>query len=301
MTETLDRSKYLGSSDVAAILGVSPWRTALDVYLDKVQPRQEQHSNSKQNVLTRGLRLEPYIIDLLAQDHELEIVGRNQRYKDPEYPFMACEVDAEYNDKSLGSVQNIEIKTVHPYKIKEWGEADTDSIPIYYTAQAMHSLMVTGRQVCIFGVLIGADDFRTYRIERDDETIAAIREKEVAFWDRVQSLQPPEATTANDILRLFDRDSGRAIEANSKALDALNNLRDAKAQVKELEANIEQFQEQIKLFLQDATSLTVNGKPVATWKTQDTTRFNQKEFSEQHPELFEAFKQTTKSRVFRLK
>lgn len=36
---SMDRTKYLGGSDVAGILGISPWRTPLEVYLDKVQPR----------------------------------------------------------------------------------------------------------------------------------------------------------------------------------------------------------------------------------------------------------------------
>ena len=32
----LERKKGIGGSDVAAIIGVSPWKTALGVYLDKV-------------------------------------------------------------------------------------------------------------------------------------------------------------------------------------------------------------------------------------------------------------------------
>ena len=62
----LDRSTYLGGSDVAAILGISPWRTPLDVYLDKIQPRKEETDPSRLKVLNRGKRMEPYVIDLLA-------------------------------------------------------------------------------------------------------------------------------------------------------------------------------------------------------------------------------------------
>ncbi|WP_273685723.1 hypothetical protein, partial [Pseudomonas aeruginosa] len=80
---------------------------------------------------------------------------------------------------------------------------------------------VTGRQVCIFGVLIGGDDFRVYRVERDDETIAAIREKEVEFWGRIQRLDPPEATAVSDILRLFERDAGTSIETVYGKLESI--------------------------------------------------------------------------------
>ncbi|MFU7797208.1 YqaJ viral recombinase family protein, partial [Pseudomonas aeruginosa] len=77
----LDRTKYLGGSDVAGILGISPWRTPLDVYLDKVQPRTGPVDPAKQKIFTRGQRMEPYVIDLLAEETGLKIVGRGNRYR----------------------------------------------------------------------------------------------------------------------------------------------------------------------------------------------------------------------------
>ena len=48
----IDRTKYIGGSDVAGILGISPWRTPLDVYLDKIQPRVEPVDPKKQKIFT---------------------------------------------------------------------------------------------------------------------------------------------------------------------------------------------------------------------------------------------------------
>ncbi len=292
----IDRTKYIGGSDIAGILGISPWRTPLDVYLDKIQPRVEPVHPKKQKIFTRGQRMEPYVIDLLAEETGLEIMRRGERYRDPEHNFIAAEIDAEAK-----SGENIEIKTVSPFKAKDWGEEQTDAIPVYYTAQAMHGLMVTGKDICIFGVLIGGDDFRVYRVERDNETIAAIREKELEFWARIQTLEPPEATTTGDILRLFEQDSGNSIEIDPKTLDAFNRLKELKAQSKELEGYIKEYEEKIKLFMQDAATLTIGGKPLATWKTQSTSRFDQTAFGAAHPDLLQQFKKTTESRVFRLK
>ena len=36
------RIKGIGGSDTAAILGLSPWKTAVDVYLDKVEPDNDE-------------------------------------------------------------------------------------------------------------------------------------------------------------------------------------------------------------------------------------------------------------------
>lgn len=293
---SMDRTKYLGGSDVAGILGISPWRTPLEVYLDKVQPRIKPVDPSKQKVFTRGQRMEPYVIDLLSEETGLEIIHRGNRYIHRDYGFIAAEIDAE-----AATGENIEIKTVSPFKAKEWGEVQTDAIPVHYTAQAMHGLMVTGKKVCVFGVLIGGDDFRIYRVERDEETIQAILEREVAFWDRVKNLDPPEATSVSDIYLMFEKDSGTCIEADGKALTLFNDLRDMKSQFKSLEEEISVLEEKLKLYMQEHSILTLDGKPICTWKSQVSNRFDQQLFQAAHPELFEKFKTATTSRVFRMK
>lgn len=293
---SMDRAKYLGGSDVAGILGISPWRTPLEVYLDKVQPRIKPVDPSKQKVFTRGQRMEPYVIDLLSEETGLEIIHRGNRYIHRDYGFIAAEIDAE-----AATGENIEIKTVSPFKAKEWGEVQTDAIPVHYTAQAMHGLMVTEKQVCVFGVLIGGDDFRIYRVERDEETIQAILEKEVSFWDRVINLNPPEATTVSDISLMFEKDAGSSIEADGKALAVFNDLRDMKSRCKSLQEEIAVSEEKLKLYMQEHSILTLDGKPICTWKSQESNRFDQKLFQVEHPDLYEKFKTATTSRVFRMK
>ena len=290
---SMDRTKYLGGSDVAGILGISPWRTPLEVYLDKVQPRIKPVDHSKQKVFTRGQRMEPYVIDLLSEETGLEIIHRGNRYIHRDYGFIAAEIDAE-----AATGENIEIKTVSPFKAKEWGEVQTDAIPVHYTAQAMHGLMVTNKQVCVFGVLIGGDDFRIYRVERDEETIQAILEREVAFWDRVKNLNPPEATTVSDISLMFEKDAGSSIEADGKALALFSDM---KSRYKSLGEEIAVSEEKLKLYMQEHSILTLDGKTICTWKSQVSNRFDQKLFQVEHPELYEKFKTATTSRVFRMK
>lgn len=293
----LDRQTYIGSSDTAAILGISPWKTPLDVYLDKVQPRVEITDPDKLRVLNRGKRMEPYVIDLLAEETGLEIVRRGERYIDTEYNFLAAEIDAE-----AAGGENIEIKTVSPFKAKEWGEQQSDEIPVHYAAQAMHALMITGRALCVFGVLIGADDFRIYRIERDDVTIAAIRAKEIAFWKRVQDRNPPEPSTVSDVFRLFGtHDSGAAIAANDAIQADVLAMKSLKADAKSLEGLIAMREERIKLYMGDAAILTMNGTPSITWKEQQSKRFDQAAFKADHPDLFEKFTKVAASRVFRIR
>lgn len=297
LNSNLDRQKYLGGSDVAAILGISPWKTPLDVYLDKSQPRVETIDPAKQRLFTRGQRMEPYVIDLLAEEESLTIAARGNRYIDKEFGFIAAEIDAETDDG-----RNIEIKTVSPFKSREWGEQQTDEIPVHYTAQVMHGLMVTGRAECILGVLIGGDDFRVYRIDRDDEIIAAIRAREVEFWQRIQHQLPPEPTAVSDIVRLYGfTDAGSDIEATDAIAATCRDMAQTAAEIKVLAEQLEGHKERVQLFMGNAAALTHQGKVLATWKAQSASRFDQGAFKEANPELFEQFKKRSESRVFRLK
>jgi putative phage-type endonuclease len=292
-----DRSKFIGGSDAAAVLGISPWRSPLDLYLDKIQPRVESpEEQDNRTAKLRGKRLEPYICDMLTAEHGVQLVARNQRYVDGEHPFLACEIDAETADG-----ENVEIKTVHPFKARDWGEELTDSIPVHYTAQAMHGLMVTGRDVCRFAVLIG-DELRLYRVERDVETIAAMREREVQFWQQhVLARVAPPAVSSSDVLRLFERDLGTTVVATPGILEACASLRVLKGEAKELGAEIDRVEELIKLHMGGAASLVFDGQVLATWKAQTARRLDQKALEAAHPDIVEKFKRASESRVFRLK
>lgn len=193
-----DRTKFIGGSDVAAIHGISPWKSAFDLWLEKTSPRFEDNQNAAAK--RRGSRLEPYIRDMIEEEFGLKIVRVNQRYVDPHFPFLAAEIDAETED------ENIEIKTVHPFKAKEWGEQDTDELPVHYIAQNQHGLGVTGKKVCRVFALIG-DELKQYVVERDDETIELMRARCVEFWNShvLPRVAPPMDFQHKDILETLKR------------------------------------------------------------------------------------------------
>ncbi len=210
---TPDRTKFLGGSDIAAILGISPWKTAVDLWMDKIQPRRAGPEANLQ-AKRRGHRLEPYIVDMIREEHGLEIVARNERYIDATVPYFAAEIDAETAD------ENLEIKTVHPFKSKEWGELDTDQLPLHYVAQAQWGLGIRGRERCRVFALIG-DDLRSYMVERDDVTIEAMREQASLFWTKyvLGKVRPPldfaDSKTLESLRRLYPGTDGSTIEANA--------------------------------------------------------------------------------------
>lgn len=213
----VQRQKYIGGSDVAAILGVSPYKNVVDLWLDKITPPREDNNNRRAKA--RGTRMEPYIVDMIREEHGITATNRGERYVDKALPFLASEIDFEYIEAD-GSTQNGEIKTVHPFKKKEWGEELTDSLPLHYVAQVQHGLGVTGRQVCRVFALIG-DELKPYVVERDDELIEAMRAQCSAFWyDYVlPKKQPPldyknPESALETLKRLYPGTDGTVIDAS---------------------------------------------------------------------------------------
>jgi putative phage-type endonuclease len=289
-----DRRGFLGSSDAAAVLGVSKWRSPLDVYFSKVEgPRPEEEARNTE-AKRRGKRYEPYVVDMAREEFGLHVIGRNKIYFDPRHPFLRSEVDFETDDPD----ETCEVKTVDVRAAQDWGDEGTDAVPIYYQAQAMHSLMVTGRKRCRFFALIGFD-LVPYVVERDEVAIAGMREQEVAFWnDCVLAKRPPPPTRAADVLRLFARDNGQVIEATAEIAEVVAEL----AAVKEVAARKEELAERIQLHMQGAAILTLGGRIIATWKEQSGGwHWNGKRLDADHPELVDAYKEERRFRVLRLK
>ena len=265
----MDRKGFIGGSDVAAILGVSPWKSPLQLYLEKTGEYREEITPERQRVFDRGHRWEPVIVEMLLDElrgrgHAVEVVARNARYQDPEHPFLAAEIDLELLVD--GERLNGEIKTVHPFAAKAWGEPGTDEIPIYYAAQVMHGLMVRPRKRAIVAALIGVDDLRIHWVDRDDETIAAIRARELEFWQRIQDGNPPPAETEADIRWLYRTDTGEAMEADAELLELCSELARAKAAAKTWDNNVEVLAQRIKIRMGHAATLLHRDKVLATWK-----------------------------------
>jgi putative phage-type endonuclease len=303
-----DRRRYIGGSDVAAVLGISPWRTPLQLWEAKTAPALPH--DAPKGVKRRGHRWEAVVAEMLVEHlgergHEVEIVGSNKRYEDPERPFLAAEIDFEIRLDGEDEITNVELKTVHPFKAGEWGEAGTDESPVWYTAQAMHGLGVTGRRRCLVAPLFGADEIRAYPVLRDEETIAAMRARCDAFWQLVQTGVRPDPTTLADLDRLYRADETvPALIADDELTRHVLRLRAIKAEIKARELEAEAIEFDVKRAMRDAVELVIPGdekKVAISWKERGTTWLDQGALKEAHPKLHREFTRKGSARVFTVK
>jgi putative phage-type endonuclease len=302
-----DRQKYIGGSDIAAVLGVSPWKTPLDLWRDKSTPRVE---GERKKVFTRGIRWESVVAEMVAEDfksrgHSIEVVGTNRRYKDAALPFMAAEIDFEVRIDGADEITNIELKTVHPFKLREWGPSDSDTLPIHYMAQVMHGLGVTRRKSAYLAALFGADELRVYPVQADDETIAAMRSRAQAFWEgHVLTGVAPEPINLEDLSKLFDKDNPEAhpLLADEELAGKVMRMRACNTEIKAREAEVEALEFDIKRALRDCTSLVMpNGKTAVEWKERSGSYLDETGLKEAHPKVHKEFVRKWAKRVFTMK
>lgn len=297
----LDRATYVGGGDIAAVMGVNPWKTPLDVYLRLTGTPEPPPDPEQQKRWRRGKLMEPVVLQMLRDDYGIEVVAANHRYRDPEHEFFAAEIDFEWRDADP-RVRNGEIKTVHPFAAGKWGEAGTEDVPIEYAAQSMWGLMITGREVCQYGVLFGSDNLALYHVYRDDETIAHMRETALSFWhNHVLARVPPPPMTAADLKRLWPREQRETIIATPEIVDVLQQHQALGAEIKLLTEQRDELAFQIGAFVQDAATVIVmpDGTKLATYKAQSRESLDGKALKAAHRDIYDQFARSTEFRVLR--
>ena len=291
------RRQGIGGSDIAAILGVSKFKTALDVYLSKTTDQPELQGEH----LYWGHALENPIIDRFVQDTGALVIRQPETSQHPDYEWAIANADALImNGDTIEAI--LEIKTSSAFKSREWGADDTDEVPIEYIAQVQWYMWIYDVQEAYLAALIGGNQYRQYHIKRDDELIAMLAEKAQAFWqNHVIPRIPPEPQDGADAQKLYPHDNGDAAEADSDTLTAYAELRELKAQEKELKAQIAAKEDLLKIKIGSYSAMQANGNTLFTWKAQSSSRFDSSAFKNAHPDLYRQYTKTSETRVLRLK
>ena len=209
------RKQGLGSSDAAAAVGLNPYKSQLELWLEKtgrdtslpkLDPQDEDSPAYWGNIL------EPIVATHYTKrsGHRVRRVNAVLQHPDPKLAWMLANIDREV----IGApeVQILECKTAGINGARLWKEG----VPEYVQLQVMHQLAVTGKQAADVAVLLGGQHLEVHRIERDESMIARLIDLERLFWDYVVSDTPPPAdgtASADAALRcLYPEDNGQTLD-----------------------------------------------------------------------------------------
>ncbi len=304
------RRKGLGGSDVAAMLGLSKYRTPYQLWLDKTG-RSEDEGSGEAGYW--GNALEDIVAREFSKRSGLKVQRVNSIIQHPTLDFALANIDraivnpaiagnVRIKDGRLTTDQILECKTANQFLQNQWGD-DHESIPDYYLTQCQWYLGNTQADICHLAVLIGGQKFKQYQIQRDDELIAILHQEAQAFWqNHVLADMPPDPTTIDDCLHRWARHTdGKVIDADQSLIDLITEFKEMKSALKDGEEEADKLKLEIVKRLEDAECIVIDGnKKLLSYKAQSSARLDSKALKSAHPDIAEQFTKTTATRVLRM-
>ena len=246
------RRRGIGSSDAAAAVGLNPYKSQLELWLEKTGrdgnlPKVDPHD--EESPLYWGILLEHIVAAHYTKrtGNRVRRINAVLQHPDPALPWMLANIDREVT--GAPDVQILECKTAGLNGARLW----KDGVPEYVQLQVHHQLAVTGKQIADVAVLLGGQHLEIHRIERDDRLIARLIELERQFWRYVETDTPPPADgsdSAESALRcLYPEDTGQTVDfRDHRSLSAcfadLLAVRQSIAEQEKLEARLKQTLQQ---------------------------------------------------------
>ena len=192
------RRQGIGGSEAAAVCGVNPYRSAMSVYLDKIGAEVQTEEPEAAERMYWGTALEDVVARHYAEVNGVKVRKVNYILIDEARPFMLANLDREV----INSAERwgYEGKTTDARNAAAW---DGEAVPVPYVYQVQHYMSVTGLRFFDVACLIGGNQYVQRRIERDEELIRFIRDKEAEFWLMVETRTPPAWDGSADGWRLL--------------------------------------------------------------------------------------------------
>lgn len=186
------RRQGIGGSDAAAVLGISPYRTAVDLYYDKLNLPVDDDGNNWV-AMEMGTLLEDLVARIFAKKTGLKIYQRKCMFQHPDHLWMLADLDylVELPD---GTTAILEIKTTNYNAKDKWEHNGREIVPVYYEVQGRHYMAVMNIDRVYFCCLYGnsEDEVIIRRIDRDMDYESELIALEEDFWlNHVQAQVPP--------------------------------------------------------------------------------------------------------------
>lgn len=304
------RSCGLGGSDMSAVLGINPYKSAYSLWCEKTGLTD---NSSFTNLATEfGRWNEEFVAQQYAKNTH-QIVGNYRPYSLPQVPYLISNYDrVVYADETKKEiVGGLEIKTcavnsevLRPGEkllSKKWGRGNEydaagrllstdDRIDPLYYPQVQFYLYTSGLPWWDVSVLIGGREIRTFRVLPDRVYHTKMIQAAVAFWVRVLDHNPPPMvfTDAAQI-----KDTEPAAEASPELIELCAQYKQTNSQIKALEQQLNGLKDKIAGQMGTVEKMTCQKdgktKSLCTFKAQRRVSFDSKTLALEHPDIFDQY------------
>jgi putative phage-type endonuclease len=290
------RRRGIGGSDAAAILGLNKYKSAFDVYAEKIGLVTEIPDNE---AMRQGRDLEDYVAKRFEEATGKRTRRRNAILQHPEHTFMIGNIDRWVVGENAG----LECKTttsLNPVKFAQ-GEYPAD-----YYVQCMHYMALTGAEHWHLAVLVLGKSFHTFVIERDEAEIEALVNAEKNFWEEhvVKRIPPtPDGSdsTGEFIKAMFsEADAGKEPVSLIGYEEKARQYLELQDKAKQLEKEQEQIKQELQLLLGAAEKGIAQGY-VVEWRGQERQTLDTTRLKSEMPEIYQKYAKNAQIRTFKIK
>ena len=234
-----DRLTGLGGSDLGAVLGLNPYRTPYQVWLEKTGRAEPFEGNLQTRFGTFAERF-------VAAEYSAITGNRVQKFnsmlRHPDAPLIG-HVDRlvippgkqrAAHRLEIRTDRGLECKTAHALAASrngDWGELGTDQVPEHYLIQCAAYMALTGCPYWDLAVLFGNSDFRIFHLERDHEMETMLIGEASRFWrDHVLADVPPDPSSEAEARQRWSAHRpGATVELDESVAEDLRALARIKA------------------------------------------------------------------------
>ena len=293
--ERLRRKGYIGSSDMAAILGLDKFRNAYDVWLDKTNRADD--SDKFKSYIEAGTFFEYGVISW--SETKLGPIRRNVELILEEF-HMIVHLDGQV----ISTGNPVEAKTAGMFGplVEDFGEDGSDQLPDRILIQCHCHMICSEHDICHVPVFIGGKGFRMFEVGKDKVISDTILEAALDFWDCVENDTPPENITPSlEFVKRIKRVPKKTVDLGAKLV---KEYLDGKDKVKWAEAVFEDAKSAMLTALGDAEAgkfVLDRQSMMLTYLEQSARRIDVERLRKEKPQIAADYTIVSKCRVTRLK
>jgi putative phage-type endonuclease len=228
-TQVEHRKKHLGSSDMAAVLGLSPFLSAYDVWLEKTGKLVDREATGQAagaSPIAAGNYLEDGV--LAFAEKTWGKITRNQfRSLKADGIPLAASVDGILTESGIP----VEAKTagvIGPTR-GTWGDEDTDQVPDHVLIQVHVHMLCTEQPVCYVPTLVGGRGFLRFVVQRNDAVADVITNAAIEFWQKhvLADIPPANSTPHIDVVKRMRREPNKTVAIETRVVETWLAAKDA--------------------------------------------------------------------------
>lgn len=291
-----ERQKYIGGSDISAVMGLNRWKTPLKLWAEKTG-KVAPTDLSEVEAVQLGTELEEFVAQKFSRETGKPVRRQSKMYQHREYDYMVAHVDRLIT----GTDELLECKTCSFFKKEEW---EGEEIPQEYILQVIWYLGITGRKTGYIACLIGGQKFVYKKIDFDEELFNQMVETAKDFWSSVIADELPKTILSNDVNTLNELitapSSSDIEEVSEETNEEIERIKDLEETIKNIQVDIDNIKANLKIKIADKLGIKTS-KYTITWKNETRKTLDSKALKLEEPEIAEKYQKETVSRVFRIK